>query len=122
MKLLRRLSQPETGAATMLALLAAIELGRLAANLYSQGLSSLLEIDRNAWMLVSALIAITVAWRLLRYPLAGKALRRNLLVVIIHALACWRFLSIELAVLATLPVFALAAAWWLHDASAHHDR
>lgn len=121
MKILRRLSQPETGAATMLALLAAIELGQLAAYLYSHGLSSLLKVDRNAWMLVSVLIAITVAWRLLRYPLADKALRRNLLVVIIHALACWRFLSIEMAILATLPVFALAAAWWLKDSSTHND-
>lgn len=113
MKILKRLKQPEFGAALMLGLLAAIEIGQLGAQVYAQGTRTLLASSVSGWMLISVLIAGTIAFRLLRYPMASRALRRNFIVVLVHALACWRFLSIELAVLATLPVFALAAAWWL---------
>lgn len=115
MKILRRLAQPEFGAAVMLGLLAGIELGQVIARLWTYGIDTLIENNRAMWMLVSVLIAATIAWRLFRYPLEGRAMRRNLIVVFLHAIGCWRFLSLELAVLATLPVFALAAAWWLQS-------
>lgn len=113
-KLLKRLSQPRIGAALMLALLAAIELGQLAARLYSGGIDAFTLDTRVTWMLLSIIICATLAWRLLRRAMVSAAdRRRKLLVVLLHALACWRFLSIELAVLATLPLFALAAEWLL---------
>lgn len=121
MKLTKRLAQPEFGAAIMLGLLAGIELGQVAARLYTAGIDTLLENNRAMWMLVSIIIAATIAWRLFRYPLAGKAMRRNLLVVVLHAAGCWRFLSVEFAILATLPVFALAAAAWLQSGSGVQD-
>lgn len=117
MKILNRLKQPEFGAALMLGLLAAIEIGQLGAQVYEQGARTLLASSYSGWMLVSVLVAGTITFRLLRYPMASRDLRRNFIVVLVHALACWRFLSIELAVLATLPVFALAAAWWLKTES-----
>ena len=122
MNLLKRFAQPEFGAAVMLGLLAGIELGQVAARAYNAGMDALFESNRALWMLASIVIAVTIAWRLLRYPLAGKAMHRSLLIVILHAVACWRFLSIELAILATLPVFALAAAAWLQTGSAADHR
>lgn len=114
-KILKRLGQPAFGAAIMLGLVAGIELGQVIARLYTGGAGTLLESNRAMWMLVSVLIAGMIAWRLFRYPMTGRPLRRTFIVVFLHAAGCWRFLSIELAILATLPVFALAAALWLGD-------
>lgn len=69
----------------------------------------------HAWTLISFAISAWLAFLLLRRRLTRRAMRRVLLVVLVHALGAIRFYDLGLMLLSVLPLFALLPAYLLPD-------
>lgn len=104
----RYLARPESGAGLMYAALALVIV-----KLWLTRLVGVAGFDRDfplAWTVLSFLIAVWLAFVLLRLRLSMRALRRILLLAAVHAVGAIRFYDWGLMLLSVLPLFALAPA------------
>lgn len=116
----RYLSQPLTGAALLYVALAFALAMQWLELLFSSGAGPATALERVfassertiffAWTMVSFAVSAWLAYVFLRRRPASRALRRLLLVAVVHALGAIRFFDWGLTLLAVLPIFALLPA------------
>lgn len=101
------IGRPEAGAALLYVALALVVIKELVVH-WMHGLP--LGAVGLSWYLVSLLVAAWMAFTLLRRRPGPRAMRRLLLVALVHAIGAFRFFEFGMVVLAVLPLFALLPA------------
>lgn len=77
---------------------------------------------QQAWLLLSFAVSAWLAFVLLRRRPGPRALRRVLLVAVVHAIGALRFHELGLVLLSILPLFALVPAWLIPAKPTNENR
>lgn len=119
----RYLLRPEVGAGLLYVAIAAWVLVDWLVIFLRSDAPSVVYGTLQAWTAVSFAVSVWLAFSLLRRRPGPRALRRLLLVAVVHAIGAMRFYELGLVLLSILPLFALVPAWLIpaKPSPANHD-